>query len=77
MTVEYKYPPRMAWANKIRELEEDNKKLKSAVSLADEIIESVRNGLNYWMDAFPLAVEECDYVALNEMRDWQEKYGAS
>ena len=75
MTEEYRYPPRMAWAVKIRELKTENKKLQDAVSLADGIIESARNGLNQWMDAFPLAVEECDYVMLNEMSDWQEKYG--
>ena len=47
------------------------------INWAKEIIESARNGLNHWMDAFPLVVEECDYVMLNEMSDWQEQCEAS
>jgi hypothetical protein len=32
-----------------------------------EVLEMARNGLTWWKETYPLAVEECDYDALTEI----------
>ena len=47
-------------AAELQRLTVENAKLR-------EILQMARNGLLWWKETYPLAVEECDYDALTEI----------